>query len=87
MSNLFSKLDQNVYAERVKVVQKKYNISEEEAKKYILSMGPKMLLKTGVLSNKVAWREGFTKKPMELRIKERRAKSKIAKQSRKQNRV
>lgn len=85
-SKLMEKIDLEEFQGATKAVAEHYNISEEEAEKYIMTWGPKALKRTGILDAGSSWREGYTKPTMEKRKSQRRKKNKMARKARKANR-
>lgn len=83
---LVNRLSLDEFTKLTDKVAKHYNISDEEAEKYVLSLGPQKLKNMGVLENNHGWRDGFTKQTIEKRKAHKRKKNKMAKKSRRANR-
>jgi len=83
---LLNNINYDKFVETTDTIKKNYNISEQEAEEYLISLGPKKLTKLGVLDNSFSWRDGYTKKSVDKRVKERRKKNKMAQKSKKQQR-
>ena len=78
-------LDRKNVANAVEKIKKEYNISDDEALKYLLKHGPKQLFKMNMFNDKGGWRAGYTKPTLEARKTERRKKNKLARKARKLN--
>ena len=85
-SRTMEKIDLDEFQGAVKAVMNKYNTTEEEAEKYIMSWGPKRLKQYGIFESGESWREGHTKQTVEKRKNQRRKKNKMARKTRKSNR-
>lgn len=82
MSNIIDKIDYDAFEKATKKIKERYNISEPEAEKYLMSLGPKALKNMRIFSNIHEWREGHTKQTIVKRKSERRKKNKISRQTR-----
>ena len=84
--NVLDKIDLEEFQGAVKAVMEKFNTTEEEAEKYIMSWGPKRLKAYNLLTAGESWRDGHTKQKLEKRVKNRRKKNKQARKARRANR-
>lgn len=83
---LTNRLDLDEFTKITNKVAKQYNISDEEAEEYVMSLGPKSLSRMGVLDGRHGWRDGYTKASVGKKKAHRRKKNKMARQSRRANR-
>lgn len=83
---IVDKVDEDGFIEAIDKVSKKYNISDEEAGQYLLSLGPKKLTKMGLMENAKSWRVGYTKPDISSRKAKNRKKNKMSKEAKRKNR-
>lgn len=85
-NKIVERADENNFLEAIEKVSKDYNISEEDAGQYLMSLGPKKLTQMGLMSNGRSWREGYTKPDIQTKKNKNKKKNKMAKKARKANR-
>ena len=81
------KIDENNFKEVVEKVRGKYNIGEEEAIKYIFSLGPKKMSRMELFEEVKSWRAGYTKPTIEARKANNRKKEKNRRKASRRNRM
>jgi len=85
-NKLVNRLDLNEFTKLVDNVKKQYNISDEEAEKYVISLGPKKLKKLNTFEDPNGWRAGYTKPTVMKKKLNNKKKNKEARKARRKNR-
>lgn len=70
----------------IKAINEKWKFVANKEIEKIKRMNPEKIFKSGLAVTSDGWREGYTKPSLESRKTKRRAKNKLARKSRKENR-
>ena len=85
-NKLLGKIDLDTFIKKTENIKKTHNLSEEDAEKFLMDLGPKKLKSIGCLENDISWRAGYTKPTIAKRRSTNRKKNKLARIARRKNR-